>query len=70
MSESDNNQFSDNSDDDWKPEKEALAEILANQKKELAKLQKASKKHVKFEENVEEEPEMIQSPTIKPIRIW
>ena len=69
MSEDEKIEYSESEDDDWKPEKAALAEILANQKRELAKLKKANKKHVKFEEDVEEEPAVVETPTIKQIRI-
>ena len=69
MTEDENIEFSEpESDDDWKPDKAALAEILANQKKELARLQKISKKHVSFDED-NEEVEPTETPTIKPIMI-
>ena len=69
MTEDENIEFSEpESDDDWKPDKAALAEILANQKKELARLQKINKKHVSFDED-NEEVEPTETPTIKPIMI-
>ena len=57
------------SDDDWMPDKAALAEILANQKKELARLQKMNKKHVVFvDDDIIDEPNQ-ETPTIKPMMI-
>ena len=73
MSEDENINFSEaeeSEDDDWKPDKAALAEILENQKKELARLQKINKKHVSFDEDNEEHTTTItETPTIKPIMI-
>ena len=68
MSEDENIEFNEQeSDDDWKPDKAALAEILANQKKELARLAKM-KKHVSFDED-NEEVVQTETPTIKPMMI-
>ena len=64
----DESQEEESENDDWKPDRAALAEILANQKKELARLQKINKKHVKFDED-NEEVQPTETPTIKPIMI-
>ena len=56
MSEDEKIEYSESEDDDWKPEKAALAEILANQKRELAKLKKANKKHVKLKRTLKKNP--------------
>ena len=71
MSENEDIQFNEEeSDDDWRSDKAALAEILANQKRELARLQKMNKKHVVFDEDDNDNEEIItETPTIKPMMI-